>query len=290
MVGSFRRILLGLAWLPPATLVASRDGSSADPHPAVPAPGAAGRAGAEADARILFALPGEDPPQPFVPLHPQTVEDRQQIEARHATTAPPGPSKTENALDRRDRPAGEGAEARTRLGRDPPPPEPPLLRPGQDRAGHQVRQARPRGRPRRHRHDQPAGRTTTSEERPGGGRDAPEGRAGQPQARQELVRPPARRARARQALLRTSSSRSDKAADAFAKVVEALDEKAANRLSPADQKRILGGDETAAALTSSSAWSSSRPSGTTSPSRRSSAGSSTTRTTPSSRCSWRRPC
>src|SRR6185437_15203118 len=39
----------------------------------------------------------------------------------------------------------------------------------------------------------------------------------------------------------------DKAADAFASVVDALDEKAANRLSPADQKRILGGDETAAA-------------------------------------------
>ena len=39
----------------------------------------------------------------------------------------------------------------------------------------------------------------------------------------------------------------DRAADAFAKVVEALDEKAANRLTPADQKRILGGDESAAA-------------------------------------------
>ncbi len=35
----------------------------------------------------------------------------------------------------------------------------------------------------------------------------------------------------------------DKAADAFARVVEALDEKAANKLSQADQRRILGGEE-----------------------------------------------
>src|SRR5262249_2645775 len=41
----------------------------------------------------------------------------------------------------------------------------------------------------------------------------------------------------------------DRAADAFAKVVLALDEKAAARLSAADQKRLLGGDELAAAAT-----------------------------------------
>jgi tetratricopeptide (TPR) repeat protein len=39
----------------------------------------------------------------------------------------------------------------------------------------------------------------------------------------------------------------DKAADAFAKLIEALDDKSANRLTPADQKHILGGDETSAA-------------------------------------------
>jgi tetratricopeptide (TPR) repeat protein len=37
--------------------------------------------------------------------------------------------------------------------------------------------------------------------------------------------------------------RVDKAADAYARVVDALDHKAANRLSPIDQQRILGGDE-----------------------------------------------
>src|SRR5262249_48605398 len=41
----------------------------------------------------------------------------------------------------------------------------------------------------------------------------------------------------------------DRAADAFAKVVLALDEKAASRLTAGDQKRILGGDELAAAAT-----------------------------------------
>lgn len=35
----------------------------------------------------------------------------------------------------------------------------------------------------------------------------------------------------------------DKAADSFARVVEALDQKSANRLSQADQRRVLGGDE-----------------------------------------------
>ena len=38
----------------------------------------------------------------------------------------------------------------------------------------------------------------------------------------------------------------DKAADQFAKVVEALDDRAANRLSPADQRRILGDEESRA--------------------------------------------
>src|SRR5262249_25899399 len=38
----------------------------------------------------------------------------------------------------------------------------------------------------------------------------------------------------------------DKAADAFAKVIEALDDRSAVRLSPADQRRILGADEASA--------------------------------------------
>ena len=42
--------------------------------------------------------------------------------------------------------------------------------------------------------------------------------------------------------------RMDQAASAFARVIEALDEKAANRLSPADQQRVLGGDPASAYL------------------------------------------
>lgn len=41
-------------------------------------------------------------------------------------------------------------------------------------------------------------------------------------------------------------SQPEKAADAFARVVEGLDEKAANKLTPADQRRILGADEASA--------------------------------------------
>ena len=50
------------------------------------------------------------------------------------------------------------------------------------------------------------------------------------------------------AKLYAEMQRFDKAADALAKVVEALDDKAANKLSPADQKRILGFDEADAYL------------------------------------------
>ena len=61
-------------------------GAGDDPAPAprqrrsggeVPAAGVK----AETDGASLFALPGEDPPPLFVPLHPQTVEQRQLIDA-----------------------------------------------------------------------------------------------------------------------------------------------------------------------------------------------------------------
>ena len=50
------------------------------------------------------------------------------------------------------------------------------------------------------------------------------------------------------AKLYASTQRFDRAANALAKVVEALDNKAANRLSPADQRRVLGLDEADAYL------------------------------------------
>jgi tetratricopeptide (TPR) repeat protein len=47
-------------------------------------------------------------------------------------------------------------------------------------------------------------------------------------------------------LYATRLKQPDHAADAFARVLEALDDKSATRLSPADQNRVLGGDEAAA--------------------------------------------
>lgn len=77
MVRSIRRLLPGLrAILAAAVLIPSRaqaaDEVPPDPATDMKAPG--DRAGG-------FALPGEDPSAPFVPLHPRSVEDRRRIEA-----------------------------------------------------------------------------------------------------------------------------------------------------------------------------------------------------------------
>ena len=155
MVGPIRRLLRPVAG--PGRLAASP--TRADEPPAQ------GRRGGGAEARPrgpAFALPGEDPPQPFVPLHPRTVEEQQAGRGRSPTTAPPGPSRTSGSGPRRSTLLEKALKLDPDSVADPPPPEPALLRPGPDRRGRQVRQARPRGRPRRHRDDQPAGRPTTA--------------------------------------------------------------------------------------------------------------------------------
>src|SRR5207237_5984902 len=48
---------------------------------AVTGPETGRRTPAQAERATQFALPGEDPPPMFVPLHPQTVAQRRQIEA-----------------------------------------------------------------------------------------------------------------------------------------------------------------------------------------------------------------
>jgi len=83
MVGSIRRTILSLAYL---LFIAAMPAihAVADPEPGV---GRAPSSGPERDGTAAserarqFAVPGEDPPQLFVPLHPQTVEERRQIEA-----------------------------------------------------------------------------------------------------------------------------------------------------------------------------------------------------------------
>src|SRR4051794_38445054 len=74
MSGPNRRILRGLACL--LAMLASGSSRAAD-RPTPPS----GTGGAAADRASFYTLPGEDPPQVFVPLHPRTVEERRQIEA-----------------------------------------------------------------------------------------------------------------------------------------------------------------------------------------------------------------
>src|SRR5581483_5709596 len=64
-------LVLGAAWASTAALRA--DDEPAARPPSADRPGPIG--------------PTEDVPQPFVPLHPRTVEDRRQIEALQAFTA-----------------------------------------------------------------------------------------------------------------------------------------------------------------------------------------------------------
>src|SRR6185437_338550 len=76
MVGSSKRIFLGLALLVAArTLPTTRAAEDSAPGPT---------AGVTADSkagRVTSDAVFEDPPQLFVPFHPQTVEQRKQIEA-----------------------------------------------------------------------------------------------------------------------------------------------------------------------------------------------------------------
>jgi tetratricopeptide (TPR) repeat protein len=75
--------MVGLAWTglvhasaiaSPAQLQAERQGQ---PTAQAQAPAPAIRP----DVASVFSQPGDDPPRPFVPLHPQTVEDRERTEA-----------------------------------------------------------------------------------------------------------------------------------------------------------------------------------------------------------------
>ena len=46
--------------------------------------------GRKPDVASVFSQPGDDPPRPFVPLHPSTVDDRQQTEAMRLYAAARG--------------------------------------------------------------------------------------------------------------------------------------------------------------------------------------------------------
>src|SRR4051812_47662239 len=85
MVGWIRPQFSGVAWLIAASTL-SAAAAWADPPPQdkaqekeKPKPAAAATGKPEGEA--LYAIPGGDPPQAFVPRRPRSVEDQRQIEA-----------------------------------------------------------------------------------------------------------------------------------------------------------------------------------------------------------------
>ena len=99
MVGSFRPMVLGLTCaLAASTLAAHR--VAADPPRNAPG------TSVTVDRSASFGLPGEDPPPPFVPVHPRTVEDQRQIEAVRDYSVARALEDQKNVV-RVDRPAGE---------------------------------------------------------------------------------------------------------------------------------------------------------------------------------------
>jgi len=80
MVGSIRPRISGLSCFAIATGFLAC-AAWADPPPQTKSKPADAAAANEPKGSAIYALPGEDPPEAFVPLHPRTVEDQRQIEA-----------------------------------------------------------------------------------------------------------------------------------------------------------------------------------------------------------------
>ncbi len=243
MVRSIRPALLGLTCLlgvTPSTRAAEPDPKAA----ASPASKPAVTAAPKAERPPYFSVPGEDPPQPFVPARPRTVEDRQRVEAI-----------TEFSVARALEDKRAWAEAITLLEEalKLDPDSVTILRrlsrlcfvlgrtdpgikyckrvldvdPGDtDTISRLVSYY--------NRRNDPAGAESVLEDVLANPR-LDKAAAGRLVAEFELGK-----------LYAGKLKQVDKAADAFARVVDALDEKAANKLSQADQRRILGGDEAAA--------------------------------------------
>ena len=251
MARSICRLVLGLACLLTAgTLRTATSRAGDDPAPAprgqqrsggeVPAAGVK----AETDRASLFALPGEDPPPLFVPLHPQTVEQHQLIDAvtdYSAARAFEHENLWSDAIDLLEkalRLEPDSAAVLKRLSGL-------CLALGKIdqglKYGKRVLEADPGDTDTisqlvaHYAKNDPAAAETLLKDVLANSR-LEKNSPGYLLAQLELGK-----------LYWDKLRQVDRAADAFTKVLEALDEKTANRLSPADQKRILGGDETAAA-------------------------------------------
>jgi tetratricopeptide (TPR) repeat protein len=250
MVGSIRPYVLGLTCiLVPAAAAPGRafgDPQAAEKEAKAKDDGAKpDNAAVSKEERVkLLALPGEDPPQPFVPARPRTVEDRKRIEALTAYSAAralEGKRSWSEAIALLEGALKLDPDSVTVLrrlsrlcfvlGRT----EPGIkyckrvleLDPGDTDTitrlvGYYTRRS------------DPAGAEAVLQEvlaNPRLDKSAP----GRLIAEFELGK-----------LYAGKLRQVDKAADAYAHVIEALDEKAANKLSQADQRRVLGGEEAAA--------------------------------------------
>jgi tetratricopeptide (TPR) repeat protein len=247
MAGRFQRILLGVAGvLAVGVTIPAQCRGGQDPAPRAPA--GERRAGAldDADGPVPYALPKEEAPPLFVPLHPQTVEERQLIDAvtqysaarafEHQNLWADSIELLEKALALEP----DSAAILKRLSRlclalgkidqgikygkralDADPGDSDII---SELVAHYAK-------------NDPAAAVSLLKDvlaNPRLERNSP----GYLLAQLELGK-----------LYSEELKQIDRAADAFAIVLLALDEKATNRLSPADQKRILGGDELAAAAT-----------------------------------------
>lgn len=238
MNGPNGRTLRCLACLLPLTILAVTSSRAADK----PSPSAT-TGGAAADRASLYTLPGEEPPQAFVPLRPRTVEERRQVEALTQYSAA-------RAFEHENLWSDAIALLEKALAIEPDSAAILKRLSGLCFALGKTDQALTYGK--RVLESDPGDTDTIGQlvayfvkhdaasaesllrgvlENPRLDKDSP----GSLLARLELGR-----------LYAGKLQKMDRAADEFAKVVEALDDKAANRLTPADQKRLLGGEEAAA--------------------------------------------
>ena len=188
-----------------------------------------------------YALPGEDPPAPFVPLRPRTVEDRKRVEAMTAYSvarALEDRRSWSEAIDVLEQALKLDPDSVTILrrlsqlslvmGRTEPGIEyckkVLALEPGDTETVTRLVNHYNRG------NDPAAAEAVLKDvlDNPNLAKNAP----GRLVARYQIGKLYAEKLR-----------QFDKAAEAYAEVVAALDDKTAGRLSAADQQRILGGDE-----------------------------------------------
>ena len=240
--------LLALATTATAHAVLAADdppeAAAKDKSKAADKPQAKPDAASKAERARFFGLPGEDPPQPFVPLRPRTVEDRQRVEAL-----------TEFSVARamEDRRNWTEAIALLEKALKREPDSVTILRRlsrlcfilGRTEPGigysRRVLESEPGDTETivrlvnyyNNRRNEPAGAEAVLNDvlkNP----KLPANASGRLIAEYELGK-----------LYAGKLQKPEKAADSFEKVLKALDDRSANRLSAADQRRILGGDEAA---------------------------------------------